>query len=137
MAGKIAASQVTSSFDFELVGDDSDQLTTVVASSNQISPWIDPSKIKLRHRIGRGPFGDVWLATRHQATEEYEEYHEVAVKMLHPIKEDAINVVLRRLDDLFSKCQELESVCRMQGLSMISGKVILMFQFRVSGQKFF
>nr|XP_027085107.1 uncharacterized protein LOC113707142 [Coffea arabica]XP_027085108.1 uncharacterized protein LOC113707142 [Coffea arabica]XP_027085109.1 uncharacterized protein LOC113707142 [Coffea arabica]XP_027085110.1 uncharacterized protein LOC113707142 [Coffea arabica] len=129
MAGKIAASQVTSSFDFELVGDDSDQLTTVIASSSQISPWIDPSKIKLRHRIGRGPFGDVWLATRHQATEEYEEYHEVAVKMLHPIKEDAINVVLHKLDDLFSKCQELESVCRMQGLSMISGKLCIVMKF--------
>lgn len=129
MAGKIAASQATSSFDFELVGDDSDQLTAVVASSNQISPWIDPSKIKLRHRIGRGPFGDVWLATRHQATEEYEEYHEVAVKMLHPIREDAINVVLSRLDDLFSKCQELESVCRMQGVSMISGKLCIVMKF--------
>lgn len=122
MAGKVAANRPMSTFDFELVGDDADPLTTV-ASCNQISPWIDPSKIKLRHRIGRGLFGDVWLATRHQATEDYEEHHEVAVKMLHPIKEDNVSVVLSRLDDLFSKCQELECVCRIQGVSMISGKV--------------
>ncbi|CAI9771497.1 unnamed protein product [Fraxinus pennsylvanica] len=38
-----------------------------------------------RHRIGRGPFGDVWLATHHSNTEHYKEYHEVAIKMLHPI----------------------------------------------------
>ncbi|KAL3497348.1 hypothetical protein ACH5RR_040080 [Cinchona calisaya] len=119
MAGKVVASRQISTFDFEIVGNDADQ--------NNL--WIDPSKIRLRHRIGRGPFGDVWLATRHRATEDYEEYHEVAVKMLHPIKEDSVGVVLSRFDDLFSKCQELECVCRMQGVSMINGKLCFVMKF--------
>lgn len=82
-----------------------------MASPNQISPWIDPGTIKLRHRIGRGPFGDVWLATHHQAADDYEVDHEVAVKMLHPIKEDNSKAVLDKFNDLFSKCQGLKGVC--------------------------
>lgn len=129
MAGKIVTNRSTGSFDFELVEGDPDQLRTVVASPNQISPWIDPATIKLRHRIGRGPFGDVWLATQHQATEDYEEYHEVVVKMMPPIKEDNIKVVLDKFIDLFSKCQGLKGVCSLHGISIISGKVRLSFEF--------
>ncbi|KAF7149874.1 hypothetical protein RHSIM_Rhsim02G0202200 [Rhododendron simsii] len=129
MAGKIVTNRSTGSFDFELVEGDPDQLRTVVASPNQISPWIDPATIKLSHRIGRGPFGDVWLATQHQATEDYEEYHEVVVKMMPPIKEDNIKVVLDKFNDLFSKCQGLKGVCWLHGISIISGKVSIVMKF--------
>ncbi|KAI8569098.1 hypothetical protein RHMOL_Rhmol02G0252600 [Rhododendron molle] len=129
MAGKIVTNRSTGSFDFELVEGDPDQLRTVVASPNQISPWIDPATIKLRQRIGRGPFGDVWLATQHQATEDYAEYHEVVVKMMPPIKEDNIKVVLDKFNDLFSKCQGLKGVCWLHGISIISGKVSIVMKF--------
>ncbi|KAI7978969.1 hypothetical protein LOK49_Contig590G00007 [Camellia lanceoleosa] len=112
------------SFDFELIEGDFGQ-----ASPNQISPWIDPATIKLRHRIGRGPFGDLWLATHHQATEDYSEYHEVAIKMLHPIKEDNVKVVLDKFNDLFSKCQVLKFVCWLHGISIISGKICIVMKF--------
>lgn len=96
MAGKVVTNQPSksTSFDFEIVDNDYDQLTTTDASAKNINPWINPVSLKLRHRLGRGSFGDVWLATRHQVTEDYEEYHEVAVKMLHHIKEDNIKAVL-------------------------------------------
>ncbi|RVX19529.1 E3 ubiquitin-protein ligase KEG [Vitis vinifera] len=123
MAGKAAATQSAAAFEFELFEGDPDHLRTVVATPNLISPWIDPATLKLRHRIGRGPFGDVWLATQHLFAEDYDEYHEVAIKMLHPIKEDLMKVVLDKLENLFSKCQGLKGVCWLHGISVISGKV--------------
>ncbi|KAA8521580.1 hypothetical protein F0562_012253 [Nyssa sinensis] len=125
MAGQLLANQPKSSFEFELVEGDPDHLRTVVASQKQISPWIDPATIKLRHRIGRGPFGDVWLGTHHQTSEDYE----VAVKMLHPIKEDNIRAVLDKFNDLFSKCQGLEGLCWLHGISSISGKMCIVMKF--------
>ncbi|KAL7159053.1 hypothetical protein ABFS83_01G003300 [Erythranthe nasuta] len=128
MAGQVVANRPPSSFEFVLVGDSGDS-STVIGSSNQISPWIDPSTIKLRHRIGRGPFGDVWLATHHRASEDYEEFHEVAVKMLHPIKEDNVRDVLNRLDTILSKCRGLETVCWLNGLSVINKKICIVMKF--------
>ncbi|XP_057467802.1 E3 ubiquitin-protein ligase KEG-like isoform X2 [Actinidia eriantha] len=127
MAGKVA-NRPPASFEFELVEGDSCQLT-VKASPSQIGLWIDPTTIKLRHRIGRGPFGDVWLATHHQTTENYVEYREVAVKMLHPIREDHIKVVLDKFSDLFCKCQSLKGVCLLQGISIIGGKMCIVMKF--------
>ncbi|KAK4349146.1 hypothetical protein RND71_031901 [Anisodus tanguticus] len=129
MAGKAVDKPPTSAFDFLIVEGVSDHLTTVVASSSQSSPWIDPATIKLRQRIGRGVFGDVWLATRHQTTADYDEYHEVAVKMLHPMKEDNINLVLDHLANLFTQCQGLQHVCWLQGLSVINGKLCIVMKF--------
>lgn len=120
-----SASQAVASFEYELLDGDPDHARTVVASSSYLSPRIEPSKVKLRHRIGRGVFGDVWLATHHQSTKDYDEYHEVAVKMLNPVKEDHLRVVLDKLEDHFYKCQGAKSVCRLYGVSIISGKVIL------------
>ncbi|KAL0313969.1 UNVERIFIED_CONTAM: hypothetical protein Sangu_2241300 [Sesamum angustifolium] len=80
MAGQVVANQPASSFDFVFVEGDSVQSGSVVASSNQINPWIDPATIKLRHRMGREPFGDVWLATHHCTSEDYEEYNGPACK---------------------------------------------------------
>ncbi|KAL3844033.1 hypothetical protein ACJIZ3_001436 [Penstemon smallii] len=130
MAGQVVPSWPKASFEFELVdGDSGDSSTVIVASSNKINPWIDPATIKLRHRIGRGPFGDVWLATHHRTSDDYEEYHEVAVKMLHPVKEDNIRDVLTKLDNLLSKCQGLETVCWLHGLSVINKKICIVMKF--------
>ncbi|CAN6985270.1 unnamed protein product [Brassica rapa subsp. trilocularis] len=93
------------------------------------SPWMNSATLKLRHRIGRGPFGDVWLATHHQSTEDYDEHHEVAIKMLHPIKEDQRKVVVDKFEDLFSKCQGVESVCMLRGVSSISGRICIIMKF--------
>ena len=131
MAGKAAATQSAAAFEFELFEGDPDHLRPVVATPNLISPWIDPATLKLRHRIGRGPFGDVWLATQHLFAEDYDEYHEVAIKMLHPIKEDLMKVVLDKLENLFSKCQGLKGVCWLHGISVISGKVSLLYIFGI------
>lgn len=122
MAGKVVPAQPMTPFEFELY-EDPDHLRTVMASSNQSTHRIDPVKLKLRHRIGRGPFGDVWLATHHQSTEDYDEYHEVAVKMLQPLKEEHMRLVLDKFDGLFSKCQGVENVCFLHGISVMNGKV--------------
>ncbi|KAJ0030744.1 hypothetical protein Pint_12413 [Pistacia integerrima] len=105
------------------------RLRTVVATSKQKTRWINPATLKLRHRIGRGPFGETWLATLRGSREDYGEYHEVVVKMLHPVKEDHMRVLLDKLDDLFSKCQGVEGVCCLQGISAMNGKVCLVMKF--------
>nr|XP_043635117.1 uncharacterized protein LOC122606218 [Erigeron canadensis]XP_043635124.1 uncharacterized protein LOC122606218 [Erigeron canadensis] len=129
MAAKLVAKRHSTSFDFEIVDKDYDQFTNTDASADYVTPWINPASIKLRHRIGRGPFGDVWLATRHQVAEDYEEYHEVAVKMLHHIKEDNIKAVLDKLNVLFSKSRRLQGACRLHGVSVINGKICIIMKF--------
>ncbi|XP_076913688.1 protein KINASE OF THE OUTER CHLOROPLAST MEMBRANE 1-like [Bidens hawaiensis] len=129
MAAKVVENRPLTSFDFEIVDKDYDQLTTTDASADHINPWINPASIKLRHRLGRGPFGDVWLATRHQVAEDHEEYHEVAVKMLHHIKEDNIKTVLDKLNVLFSKSQGLQGACWLHGVSVINGKICIIMKF--------
>ncbi|XP_075635891.1 protein KINASE OF THE OUTER CHLOROPLAST MEMBRANE 1 [Castanea sativa] len=128
MAKQIVPAQPAASFEYELLEDD-DQLRTVVVSSSQTSPWIQPAKLKLRHRIGRGAFGDVWLATYHQSMEDYDQFHEVAVKMLHPIKEVHVRDVLDKFEDLFSKCQGVGGVCWLHGISIINGKLCIIMKF--------
>lgn len=129
MAGAVFTSQPPESFEFELFEGDPDHLRTVVATVNQIGPWISPSALKLRHRIGRGPLGDVWLATHHHSAEDYDEYHEVAVKMLHPVKEDHMKAILEKFNELFTKCKGLKSVCFLHGISIISGKICIVMKF--------
>lgn len=109
-------------FEYELLEDDPD-LGTVVASSGRSSPWIEPERLKLRHRIGRGPFGDVWLATHHQSTADYDEYHEVAAKVLYPLKEDHTRTLLQKFQDLYNKCQGVAGACWLHGISILSGRV--------------
>ncbi|KAJ0091535.1 hypothetical protein Patl1_12483 [Pistacia atlantica] len=127
MAGKVAAAS-PASFEYEIFESDN-RLQTVVATSKQTTMWIDPATLKLRHRIGRGPFGETWLATLHQSTDDYDEYHEVAVKMLPPVKGDHMRVLLDKLDYLFSKCQGVEGVCCLQGISAMNGKICLVMKF--------
>ncbi|KAM5564472.1 protein KINASE OF THE OUTER CHLOROPLAST MEMBRANE 1 [Rosa sericea] len=124
----VVPAQPLASFEYEYVDTNPDRLRTVVASSDQKSAWIEPAKLKLRHRIGRGPFGDVWLATHHQSTEDYDEYHEVAIKMFQPIKEDNMKAVLDKLEDVFYKCQGVEGLCRLHGTSIINGKICIVMK---------
>ncbi|EPS64571.1 hypothetical protein M569_10208 [Genlisea aurea] len=129
MAGQVVLNRPSSPFEFVLVEGDSSHGEVVIESSNQISPWIDPTTIKLRHRIGRGPFGDVWLATHHSTAEDYQEYHEVAVKMLHPVKEDHIRDVLNKLGNIMVGCQGLKTVCWPHGLSIINRRICVVMNF--------
>lgn len=123
MAGKVVANRPAPLFDFVMVDGDSGDVSTLTASSHQMTQFVDPTTIKLRHRIGRGAFGDVWLATHHRSSEDHDEYHEIAVKMLHPVKEENVRDVLNRLSDLLFKCQGLDTVCRLYGLSVINKRV--------------
>lgn len=129
MAEQIGATQPPVSFDYELYEGDPDRLRTVVVTSPRVKPQINPALLKLKHRIGRGPFGDVWLATHHQTADDFDEYHEVAVKMLHPVKEDQISKLLNKLNELFSKLRELPGVCWLHGISVISGKICIAMKF--------
>lgn len=123
MTEQIGAAKPAVFFEYELFEGDPDYLRTVKATQTQAGPWIDPSSLKLKHRIGRGPFGDVFLATHHQLGHDFEEYHEVAVKMLHPLKEGHTKHFLDKFEDLFSKCRGLQCVCWLHGISVVNGKV--------------
>ncbi|XP_077215084.1 protein kinase superfamily protein [Tasmannia lanceolata] len=129
MTGQLGASPSTDSFEYELFEGDPDHLKTVVSTPSRANLWIDPGVLKLMHRIGRGPFGDVWIATHHQSTEDYDEYHEIAVKMLYPIKEDQVQTFLAKFEDLFSKCQGLQGVCFLHGISIKNGKICIAMKF--------
>ncbi|XWS70442.1 hypothetical protein CRYUN_Cryun03dG0048600 [Craigia yunnanensis] len=129
MAGKVVDALSASFSEYEFLEGGDDQLRTVVAASNQRIAWIDPSILKLRHRIGRGPFGDVWLATYHRSTKDYDQYLEVAIKMLHPVKQDDMRTLLDKFDDLYSKCQGVNDICSLQGISIISGKICIIMKF--------
>ncbi|XP_027330694.1 MAP3K epsilon protein kinase 2-like isoform X1 [Abrus precatorius] len=123
MSKEAVATPSAASFEYEILDSDADILRTVRPSSSRANPWIEPERLKLRHRIGRGPFGDVWLATHHQSTEDYDEYHEVAAKMLHPIREDHMNIVLEKFSELYFKCQGVASVSWLHGISILNGRI--------------
>ncbi|XP_009784374.1 protein KINASE OF THE OUTER CHLOROPLAST MEMBRANE 1 [Nicotiana tabacum] len=127
MAKDIKVSPLATSFDYELYDGDPDHLRTVVAAPTPPGPYIDPASIKLRHRIGRGYFGDVWSATHHQSATDYDENHEVAIKMLHPINEDQVKAFLSKLEELWVnlKSKQLQGVCWLHGISIISGKICI------------
>ncbi|KAL6874083.1 hypothetical protein ACP4OV_014165 [Aristida adscensionis] len=129
MAGQSSDSQPTEAFEYMLLERDPDLYRTVFSGPSQISPWIDPSVLSLKHRIGRGPFGDVWIATHHQRTEDYDRYHEVAVKMLHPIKEDQLQAFSVRFDEIFSNCQGLGNVCFLHGISTQNGRICIAMKY--------
>ncbi|XP_071716070.1 protein KINASE OF THE OUTER CHLOROPLAST MEMBRANE 1-like [Rutidosis leptorrhynchoides] len=120
---EVGAEPSAPSFDYMLYEGDPEHLRTVVATPNQPNPRIDSSLLKLKHRIGHGPFGDVWLATHHQSSHDYDEYHEVAVKMLHPIKEEDMPKFVAKFEEFFLKLRKLQRVCWLHGISVVSGKV--------------
>nr|QJW39074.1 outer chloroplast membrane kinase KOC1-7B [Triticum aestivum] len=119
----------TESFEYMLLEKDPDHYRTVFSGPSQISPWIDPAVLNLKHRIGRGPFGDVWIATHHPRTEDYDRYHEVAVKMLHPVRDDQLQVFSARFDEVFGKCQGLGNVCFLHGISTQNGRLCIAMKF--------
>uniref|UniRef100_A0A1S3ZV67 E3 ubiquitin-protein ligase KEG-like n=1 Tax=Nicotiana tabacum TaxID=4097 RepID=A0A1S3ZV67_TOBAC len=127
MAKDVKVSPLATSFDYELYDGDPDHLRTVVAATTPSGPCIDPASIKLRHRIGRGYFGDVWSATHHQSATDYDENHEVAIKMLHPINEDQVKAFLSKFEELWVnlKSKQLQGVCWLHGISVISGKICI------------
>ncbi|CAI0416637.1 unnamed protein product [Linum tenue] len=128
MAGKVVPAQPVS-FEYELYEGDPDHLRTVVVSASRSTPWIEPGSLKLRQRIGRGPFGDVWLATLHQSGEDYDQYHEIAVKMLYPVKEHHMRTLLDNFNDLFLKHEGLQGVASLRGISVLNGKICLVMRF--------
>lgn len=121
-------------FDFELYDGDPDRLKTVDATPAFPSSYIDPASLKLKYRIGHGLFGDVWVATHHRSGKDYDQYHEVVVKMLYSIKEGHENEFLHRFEEVWrnSKSQNLQGVCWLHGISIISGKVHLLFELLIS-----
>ncbi|KAG0465506.1 hypothetical protein HPP92_019670 [Vanilla planifolia] len=129
MAEQVPVSQSTDSFEYMLFEGDPDHLKPILLSANQISAWIDPDTLKLGHRIGRGPFGDVWLATHHHCTEDYDQYHEVAIKMLFPFKEHHMQELIAKFNEIFSKCQELLNVCHLYGISTLHGRLCIVMKF--------
>ncbi|OMO54369.1 hypothetical protein CCACVL1_27847 [Corchorus capsularis] len=129
MPERIRTSRRVPSFEYELFEGDPEHLRTVVATPTQTRPWIDPASLKLKHRIGRGPFGDVWLATHHQSADDFDEYHEVAVKMLHPLKEEHMQKFVQKFEELFLKCRELQGVCWLHGVSIVNGKICIAMKF--------
>lgn len=124
MAEKIIIPDRTVSFEYMLFDGDPDDLRTVVATPTQMSPWIEAAELKLKHRIGRGTFGDVWLATHHQFADDFEEYHEVAVKVLHPLKEDLTQMFVDRFERIFLRSREMQGVGWLHGVSIMNGQVI-------------
>ncbi|KAL2346704.1 hypothetical protein Fmac_000704 [Flemingia macrophylla] len=116
-------------FDFELLLGDLENLRTVTATSGSTDPWIEPERLKLRHRIGRGPFGDVWLATHHQSSEDYDEFHEVAAKILPPIREEHMKTALEKFCQLYFQCQGVDRVCWLLGISVLNGRICIIMNF--------
>ncbi|KAF3450899.1 hypothetical protein FNV43_RR06988 [Rhamnella rubrinervis] len=125
MAEHIGKAKPVTLFEYELFEGDPDHLITVVATPTPTGPWIDPASLKLKYRIGRGPFGDVWLATNHQSSDDYDEYHELAVKVLRPLKEGHSQKFLNKFEELFFKCRGLFGVCWLHGISIIDGKICI------------
>ncbi|WCJ40532.1 Protein kinase superfamily protein [Euphorbia peplus] len=129
MAEKIRVLDRSASFEYMLFEGDPDHLRAVVATPTQMSPWIKAPELKLKHRIGRGVFGDVWLATHHQAADDFDEYHEVAVKMLHPLDEELTQTFVDKFEKLFLKFREIEGVCWFHGISVMNGKIGIAMKF--------
>ncbi|KAL5825205.1 hypothetical protein ACOSQ3_021268 [Xanthoceras sorbifolium] len=129
MDERIKVPKPAASFEYELFEGDPDHLRTVVATPTQTRPWIDPASLNIKHRIGRGPFGDVWLATHHQSADDFDEYHEVAVKMLLPLKEDCTRSFVNKFEELFLKCREFQGVCWLHGISVINGRICIAMKF--------
>ncbi|KAJ4758077.1 Protein kinase superfamily protein [Rhynchospora pubera] len=132
MAEKSSAAQPNldeSSIEYILLGRNPDQSQEVSFSRNHINSWIDTGDLQLKHRIGRGQFGDVWIATRHLKGLGENRHHEVAVKMLHPLKDDQLFSFKARFDEVFSKCLGLTSVCNLRGISVQNGRVCIVMMF--------
>ncbi|KAG6525926.1 E3 ubiquitin-protein ligase KEG-like isoform X1 [Zingiber officinale] len=130
MSGLAASSEPSESSEYILLERDQYELRPVdISMTAQNNIWIDPSVIKLKHRIGRGPYGDVWIATQHQHSNDYDHYHEVAVKMLYPIKDDQIPICLAKFEELYTKCRGMDTVCHLEGVTIQNGRVCIIMKY--------
>ncbi|CAK9273168.1 unnamed protein product [Sphagnum jensenii] len=133
MSQKVRNSKRSISIDDELFPEDYDRFGTAVnvktGEPSRTHPWVDPNILKLMHRIGRGPFGDVWLATIHNCTEDFNEYHEVAVKMLPPGSEEQVRSSLRKFESVFHTAQGLRGVSWPYGISIKDGRACIIMKF--------
>uniref|UniRef100_A0A0D6QSU1 Protein kinase domain-containing protein n=1 Tax=Araucaria cunninghamii TaxID=56994 RepID=A0A0D6QSU1_ARACU len=116
------------SFEYELLEGDAVNVKTVGGAPIQTNPWIDPGALQLTHRIGRGPFGVVWIATLHFA-EDDDEPREVAVKMLNFISKEQTELFMAKFENIFYKCQGTQHVCRPYGISVKNGKICIVMKF--------
>ncbi|XP_057815781.1 E3 ubiquitin-protein ligase KEG isoform X2 [Cryptomeria japonica] len=122
-----SSSPSKSTFEYELLEGDAENLKTVAAPPIQSNPWIDPGALRITHRIGRGPFGDIWIATLHY-TEGYDEPQEVAVKMLKFMSEEQVQPFMAKFQNVFYKCREKQHVCWPYGLSLKQEKICIVMK---------
>lgn len=116
--------------DYEICDNDPPSAARMaVVESPQSSFWIKPEDVNLKHRIGRGPFGDVWLATLHSFNEEFDEFHEVAAKTLSFVTEEQVTDLQPKLYYIFQRCQNLSRVNWPRGISKKNDKVLLFFVY--------
>lgn len=117
-------------FEDELIVEDYDHFAATGARPAAVPThpvWaVDAEDLKMLHRVGRGNFGDVWLCTLHNSTAEFDEFHEVAVKVLPPISEDQARILYRKFATLFQASQGLKGVSWPRGISTKNGKVDLL-----------
>ncbi|MCO5603071.1 hypothetical protein L7F22_057215 [Adiantum nelumboides] len=95
----------------------------------QPNSWIKPDDLNLKHRIGRGPFGDVWLATLHSSNQDFDEFHEVAAKMLSFTSAHQVGDLLPKLNYIFQRCHNLSRVSSPRGISEKNGKICIITKF--------
>ncbi|KAK9923070.1 hypothetical protein M0R45_031504 [Rubus argutus] len=75
-------------------------------------------------------FGDVWLPTCHKSADDCDEYHEVAVKMLHPLKEEDRENFCSSSKSYFSSSALCGVVGFMVSQSLMIGKLQFFDVFR-------
>ena len=67
----------------------------------------------------------MWIATLHHFADDYDEYHEVAVKMLNFIREEQMQPFVAKFEGIFDKYQGTQRVCWPYGISVKKGKEAL------------
>ncbi|KAI5073535.1 hypothetical protein GOP47_0011548 [Adiantum capillus-veneris] len=102
---------------------------TEVVEAPQYNSWIKPDDLNLKHRIGRGPFGDVWLATLHRSNQDFDEFHEVSAKMLSFTSPQQVTDLLPKLNYIFQRCQNLSRVSSPRGISEKNGMICIITKF--------
>lgn len=116
--------------DYEICDNDSVSATQMaIVESPALNFWIKPEDVNLKHRIGRGPFGDVWLATLHSFNEEFDEFHEVAAKTLSFVTEEQVTDLQPKLYYIFQRCQNLSRVNWPRGITKKNDKMCIITKF--------
>ncbi|KAM3314246.1 hypothetical protein ACQJBY_033226 [Aegilops geniculata] len=61
--------------------------------------------------------------------EYYDLSHEFDMKMLHPVRDDDLQVFSARFNKVFGKCQSLGNVCFLHGISTRNGRLCVAMRF--------